>query len=151
MNNEHTSVKYLDTKVWFRALKVIYIFCYFTAFSLILLLGYSMKPYKSIDTDKSVIRCTNGKIFRAGKNGVLIIDGNPPYLYSADDEKARKSCASNTSFLPDEKNYSLDVKYETINSWSSVFSFILIAIPIVIVIFEIIKRVFLYVTIGKFW
>lgn len=156
MSSEDTSHNnlQLEKRLWYRFVKVVYILVYLLFLLLVVFLGYSDKPYTYIDSDKSLIVCSNTKAYPAGKNSIYIdSDGS---LSDYNDEDARKLCEydiikdySDKYETPSYKNYEVKVVHSTRGSWESVLTTFLIGIAIVYTIFEIIKRVFLYIVVGK--
>src|SRR3989344_3044610 len=137
----------LEKKAWYRLIKVVYFIIYSMAILLVVLIASGYKPYTYIDNDKSLIICNNNKIYSAGKNNIYInLDGT---LFDYSDFQTKKLCSQDPDFIPDKKNYTLRLEHTTRGSWTSVIEVFLIETGVVIIIFELIKRIFLYITIGK--
>lgn len=145
-------MKNLENKRWYRFLKVVYVFFFVLSIGYVLIIASINKPYTYVDSDKSSIICNNGNGYYAGENSIYIdSDGS---LSSYNDEYARKLCYHGTIYgasskVPISTNYEVKVVHTTEGSWGSAISAFLIGTGIVIVIFEIIKRVFLYIVMGK--
>lgn len=150
-----------EKKAWFRMSKVIYYLAAFLALLIVLVVAYSLRPssHTYTDGDKTIVACNNGKKVR---NRIRYISENSDISFS-DDIELKSLCKYGNSDLitalehqkqgelPVDRNYRLEF-YQTTNnygSWEEAFATLLVGIPLVILVFEIIKRIFLYITIGK--
>lgn len=146
----------LEEKVWYRLVKVIYIFFYIVACLIVALMAYSERPRTFVDSDRSFIICSNGisSAYAAGKHRIGIgADGS---VYSWDEPDAHKLCAygiiddyRNQYATPPEKNYSVRVAYRHVGSRNAVLKVLVYGFLIVILTLEVIKRTFLYVAVGQ--
>lgn len=80
----------LEKKAWYRFFKLLYVFAYVLAVSVVLLIGYSELPTEYIDSHNSVIRCANGKEYSAGASSIYATGSGQ--LDASDDVKATKLC-----------------------------------------------------------
>ena len=155
------SSKKLEKKIWYRFIKVIYVTSYILAFLLVALLSYPQKPYTYADPNKSLIECANGRTYSEAQAGVSLYslnstDGSLLESAAREDQKIRKLCEYNivSDYLnqyetPQFNNYTTEIKYSTSGSWESVIYWLIGGAIVVFIIFEIIRRVFLYVAVGK--
>lgn len=166
-------VKDLESKIWYRLLKVLYVFAFFGAVLTVLIFAYSSKPYAVTDEYNSKIICDNGKQYKTGDNGGIDpeqawaeqlgakrvdLNGATP-----EKDKATLLCLGyEHSFIPDVLTdaemsklksdtppYKVEIVKKWSGSWRSLVGYTILALFIVAVVFEIIKRSFLYVAIGK--
>lgn len=161
-------IKDLESKIWFRFLKVIFVFTYLATSLVVLLFAYDSKPYAIIDNDNSVIVCDNGTRYKAGDYG---IDAEEVWLEQlgatrvdaglSDQElllweakvKATHLCQNYSGekigFIPDVPPYKVEIVHETVGDWASFIGYIVLALFAVVIIFELIRRTFFYISIGK--
>ncbi len=150
-DNNHNGL-HLEKKLWYRFVKVIYFVFFFLFVLFVVMLASSERPYVNVDSNKSLITCNNGKIYSAGKNSIYLdSDGS---LSDYNEENVRKLCEYDilNDYLdkykrPENVNYKLNVGYY--GSWEEVIKILVIGEIIVFLVFEIIKRVFLYIAVGK--
>ncbi len=151
---------HLESKIWYRLIKVVYIVLLVLSFFIVVVIAYSYHPISSTYTDgtKTLIVCDNGKSVRNKYRYIT----NYNDISDKDDIELKSICKfgeSDTTALehqkkgelPMTKNYRMDF-YQTTNnygSWIEVLIILVMGIPIVYTIFEVIKRVFLYIAIGK--
>jgi len=153
----------LESKIWFRFLRVVFIFIYLLCFYVVLVSAYNSKPYTVIDSYNSLIVCDNGTRYKAGKNN---IDGKEAWAgqlitteqdYMTDQQlneyeakiQATHLCQSESVFIPDDPPYRVELVRETVGNWWSFIGYTVLALFTVVVIFELIKRSFFYIVIGK--
>jgi hypothetical protein len=144
----------LNSKVWYRLLKVIYVLIFIPIFILSFFSGYlSTKP--EFDNEKSYIKCDDGREFGLDENGIYLYSS---YVYSEDNEKIKQMCSSNEldeiakkygGYIILEKNYKLISVYEN-RDWFRAIKISLLSIIGAIFFFELIKRVFYYIVLGSF-
>lgn len=165
MKNENKVViqqeSILERKIWYRIAKTIYIAAYILVVVIIFFFGYLSKPYTDVDPLSSVVTCNNGRKLAPNKDALIFKDGTLGY---SNDQEVRKLCfdpitegatpvgtilsASEWEELY-EKNYTVQVGYKTKGSWTNPLKFWGIGLAITFLFFEIIKRTFLYIAIGK--
>ncbi len=157
--------KDLESKVWFRFLKVVFVFVYIATLILVVLFAYSLKPYTTIDNDNSFIVCINGTKYNAGANGIDAFEAEAERLGATQvytngfvpdttaKEKANELClGTNTlgrGLFADVPQYTVELANKTVGNWWSFAGYTALALFIVIVVFELIKRSFFYIAIGR--
>ena len=143
-----------ESRMWFRLSKVVYFLIFIAALLFVVVLAYSQLPtsHTYIDSTKTRFICNNGQSY--GNKKIFVTKESD--LSSYEDTALRLKCEYGDSDqnkkreIPN-KNYTIKF-FETTNSyggWDAVLATLLIGLPIVIIVFEIIKRLFLYITIGK--
>lgn len=152
------SIKDLNQKVWYRTLKVLYIIFFVSTFSISVYAIFDTHEQK-INSKESYILCRdNKKILINESNSKSSIGSNIGYMR---DEEIDNICFANISavtFSPDypntlkkleakNLNYQLVIVYE--RYWSNIIAFILFAAAINLFVFELIKRIFYYIILGK--
>ncbi len=166
-------IKDLESKVWFRFLKVVFVFTYLATFLAVLVFAYSSKPYSITDEYNSMIVCDNGTNYKAGDNGGIDpeqalaeqLGGRRVNLNGATPEKDKATllCLGYThGFIPDTLTdaemsklksqtppYKVEIVKKTVGNWWSFIGYTVLALFIVVVILEVIKRSFFYIAIGK--
>ena len=163
---EKNTIAYLNTKIWYRFLKIIYVFIFISAsvYALRMVID-EYSPYETLDYNKSLIICNNGDIYTFKK---AYGDGSDETLkrlcLTAEETRRRELCRRNPDsglitpkeFLKFKKckeislNYKTKSIYKTIGGWHLVFGYFILAMLIICVALEIIKRVFYYLVFGKF-
>ncbi len=159
----------LENKIWYRAVKTIYILVYILVVIVILLWGYFSKPYQIIDVQTSKIICNkgtsqnapgyqqaSGTILNPSSSDVIYEDGT---LNNNSDLEARKLCGDPADWagwetagngaIPFPKNYSVQVAHKASGSWTTPLQIWIIGFGIIFVLFEAVRRIFLYIVIGK--
>lgn len=134
----------LERKIWYRIAKTIYIIAYILVVIVVFFFGYLLKPYTDTDPSSSVIICNNGRrlVF---DDALIFKDGTLGYN---DDREAGRLC-SGINRYPTIKNYTVQVGYKTKGSWVDPLQFWVIGFVITFLFFEVIKRTFLYIAVGK--
>ena len=152
--SSHKSLKRndLEKKAWYRALKVIYIIFIVIAMLVIGTVSWSSKPEKSLDGEKSLISCNNGKSYAPSRNSIY------PYgedLSSYDDEHARILCKyDSTNYYSSyfsgyiEKNYTFNPAYEDMK-YGSWVGYTILAFFILWLVSYLVKIGFFYIAIGE--
>ena len=136
----------LETKVWYRALKVFYITVISVLFCIIAGIHWSSVPSKTINDKKSSIVCGNGKSYAPGQN----------QMDSYDDNKARILCKYNTLNFYSyseyiEKNYVFIPIYDEpgYEDWMKWFKGVSFSFLILWLVAYLIKIGFFYIFIGE--
>lgn len=158
----------LETKFWYRLLKVFFIAITLGVFLLGSVLLWDNKPYKIIDNEKSYIQCDRDKeaelIYLLGKNGWdqygRIYDEQPTLDYY-DDQSVRKVCNAPlnkmtgkpipafSSFIPDDINYKYYPILKTEGSnWEFIRAYLMFYFFFFLG-FKLIKEAFFYIATGK--
>ena len=158
---ENKTISYLNSKIWYRFIKVIYLLILFIS-----IVGYSTAIFISYsqeyDNTKSYIKCANGKNFILSQNE---IDLHSDFMGSSDREKSKSLCFDGLNSI--EKTDSDHIfrlktisetensgKYELVSiyinrNWIVTIEFILLSIIGNLFIFEAIRRGFYYVVLGS--
>lgn len=151
--NKDSKREKLESKAWFRAVKVLYFL--FIAFFIIAICAISLdsKPTKRIDGEKSLIICNNGKSYAPEKNSIYLYGYQEDLSYSNDSD-ARILCKYDTllfslhSSESIEKNYTFSPVFDDseISSWAwySLLSFF-----VLLVIAYLLKIIFFYIALGE--
>ncbi len=165
-------IKDLESKIWFRFLKLVFVFAYIATFLAVLAFAYTSKPYSTNDEYNSKILCDNGKEYVAGDNGINAVDALAEQLGgttvypngfvpdTTEKEKAIGLCLGTpNSFAVGRAPWGWDktipppykvvLVKKTVGNWWGFIGYTVLALFIVSVIFELIRRSFLYVVIGK--
>ena len=146
----------LETKPWYRFVKVLYILLYVGALSVVFLIVWSMsKPYTWVDNYKATITCNYGnrKTFTIRKTDGFSFIGNSEI--ESFGEKNRDSIldtcgiSKNNTLPRDTKLYDIALYTETTGSWSEFYKNLIFGIFGVVLVLELIKRAFLYVVTGS--
>jgi hypothetical protein len=151
MEEDKKTIEYLNSKWWYRLLKIIYIFL----FTVLVISSFSIiydttSPKKVFDNKSSYIQCIDKDAqFGLDENDISLLS---EYIYSWDD-KTFKSWCGNYKDVNDPLNirneYKLISLFKTRGSWYDVMYYFTEIIIILFVFFEIIKRIFYYVSLGK--
>lgn len=159
------TIEELNEKIWYRTLKVVFLFCFISVVLIIvILLCLSSWPQKTIDWDKTSLICNNGKIY-AAKTGDSFLwgIGGSESIGAWDNAKIKKICEYNVidSFPLSEENYKIPewdnykIKWEYV--WQpSVIDFISIvlnrmfwgAVIFYVLVFEFLLKIFYYIVFG---
>jgi len=143
------TIEQLKEKTWYRFLKVIYAlaFIIIIVFAVALIFDSTSPRY---DNDNSYIKCNNGKEFKLSelnKNGTHI---SGPYIDTGEDRLLNFDCIwRGASADPNIKGYKFIGIY-TARNWFKIMWQSLLSIAIALIIFEVIKRIFYYILLGKF-
>ena len=170
MNEQNNKLSELETKAWFRLLKLMFVITYMATFILVVLFFTYNKPYSIIDDFNSIIVCDNGVRYRALENGVdpeqaLFGVGttisreefNKRYsqqsqeFLTSNKSKATLLCLGDKQvhFIPDVAPYKVEIVKKTVGNWGSFIGYTALVLFVIVIIFELIKRSFFYIVIGK--
>jgi uncharacterized integral membrane protein len=175
MENKKT-ISDMNKKSWYRFLKVIFVIAELMILGIIIILAFSNKPYATNDEYNSKIVCNNGKEYIAGYNGIDIykaiaeeFDDSRKSLNlnnvrgMENPNNAQILCVEGSSFVPealtmDEWNkltsptplYKVELIKKMVGNWWSFVGYLILVLFIVFIIFEVIRRVFYYIFLGKF-
>ena len=168
---KNNTIAYLNTKIWYRFLKIIYIFVFISA--LIYALNETIEEYSPvevIDSDKSLIICDSGDIYTFNElwsNNISVKENVAEIKRLCSDiinetSKTKWGPQNNESigvenFLeekgyydtPEQINYKIRTIHKTIDGWHLVFGYSIFWVLIICAVSEIIKRAFYYIVLGK--
>jgi len=156
---ENKTISYLNSKMWYRFIKVIYLLILFIG-----LVGYSISIFvfysPKYDNNKSYIKCANGKNFILSQNEINLYSD---FMWDSDMEKAKSLCfdgivnfttdkygqtrLGHTSETDNSGKYEL-VSIYTNRNWIATIGFTLLSIISNLLVFEAIRRVFYYIALG---
>lgn len=160
--------KKLETQIWYRIFKVIYIFYVILSVGFISSLAYSSLPQKVIDYNKSYIQC-NGvkKIYYISSENDLFYSFPPFQLTELGLTFVKSGCLKyqrmkqNLPPLTEDEviqlkaedvplNYTVILKYKyDFEDWKNWLGYTISAYVGVLIVSIIIKKTFLYIVIGK--
>ena len=145
---EEKTINYLNTKWYYRFVKVAFILLSLLAVVIVLSVTFeSSKPYQTFDNDKSYITCSNNVKYYLPSTGVSLYSS---YLYSWDIDKLNTLCGSNTPLnLFNNQRFKLVSVYKDVGSWPEAIFSCLIAFLITFLTIEVIRRIFYYIVLGK--
>lgn len=140
----------LKAKAWYRLVKVAYflIMALVTIFVVATVVNET-QPYRLISSEKSYITCSNGSSFRLYENNILADE----YVVISE-SAAKKLCNKNSpgdNFVPLEKNFAYYPVFIMAGSWWNVAMLTLLSLIVILLVSELIRRTFYYVTVGKFF
>ena len=160
------TIKELNEKVWYRALKVIFLTFLILMSLFIMLLSLGSFPVKKINWDKTKLICNNGKIYDAKTKDYFLWGrgyGSSDYIDTSDDAKIKKICEYNIIDsnplsekyykIPESNNYTIEWEY----TWEpSLLDFILTvinrifwgAVIFYVLVFEFLRKIFYYIVFG---
>jgi len=163
MENKKT-ISYLKSKAWYRLVKVFFFLALLIVLGIFGFIAFSSKPYTTIDQYNSKIVCNNGKEYKAGDHGIGIY---LPQVFSvirgADNPAdAQVLCVEGGSFVPEAVSmdewtkltsptplYKIEIVEKTVGNWWSFIGYIVLALFIILAIFEAIRRIFYYIVLGS--
>jgi hypothetical protein len=163
----------LEERVWYRLLKVVFIFGYVLVLVVTESLLYE-PPKKSVNNESTVIRCSNGKTYKASAAGIDLTTSTPEdFAISTstyNDFTIRHLCSIGS--LPDKGegaigwddspsdkhrelaasrgSYTIQFAFNKWN-WLTTAGWLLAGFVGVYLTFALTKRTFFYVVIGRFW
>ena len=90
------NISYLNNKLWYRFLKVMYLglFLIIIIISTLVIIN-SAQSKKIVDNDKSYIKCDNGEIKYLSKNNITL--SSSYYIPDQIDRKLKELCANTTN------------------------------------------------------
>jgi len=145
----------LNAKWWYRLLKVLYLL--FAALMLLVIITVTVDEFSpSFDDEASYVQCNDGRQFPVDKVGMY-----SDYITFENDEFFRFWCATTFFDKPDgTKGYSINegasinaknytfVAKETSRDWVATIGYSFLAIVIVALITEILRRILYYIILG---
>lgn len=150
------TIREINTKVWYRALKVVFTVCY--AFALLaagMIVFEETSPYEMYSYDRSYIQCADGSTFNLAERGIYHVPGNNTALSKEDSAVAVGLCSSlnGTAAIPspDFTNYTVVPVKTSFNNYSFLerLWYGALAMGAVVMVFEAIRHVFYYIALGK--
>lgn len=156
-NNEKKTLPYLNSKTWYRAMKVIYLLSFLVIVALIITLFSVEGDFNVTDIPNSKIICQYGneRQFLVKE----IFDKNelpsalPEYYRSAGDEFSQKilnSCEiSKIVTRSDQPSGFIPDPYRIEEKTKKQFGYLLLSLLITIGVFEVIRRIFYYIVLGS--
>jgi hypothetical protein len=175
MENKKT-ISHLNGKAWYRLVKVVFFLALLIALGIFNLIAFSSKPYTTTDEYNSKIVCNNGKDYIAGNNGIDIYKAiadefNRPressyILYDVigtdHPNNATVLCWGGSSFVPEAisnddwltltsstPQYKVELAKKTVGNWWGFLELLVIGNIVILLIFEVIRRVFYYIVLGS--
>ena len=154
---EEKTISYLNTKWYYRFIKVAYILASLFTIIIVLAIAFnSSKPYQVFDNDKSYIICNNQE--QQGVKYYISNSGESLYstfLFSWDIDKFNTLCGVKTltlNYINNQQRYfNLFPIYKNVGSWFGTIFECLISLIITLLIIGIVKRLFYYIILGKFF
>ncbi len=141
----------LKNKAWFRFFKLIYI----TAFSLsiVVFIFLSLKeiPEKSIDRERSFIKCDNGKKYFEEASSSY---GYSDKLSIFNDQDARRLCAYTINYNDylTKKNFSKNYEFHPVYTnpnYKEWLGYSFLSLVAILIFFKLVKFAFFYIAIGE--
>lgn len=139
---EAKSISYLNSKKWYRLLRILYTLIVVGIGLVIIGIQYD-KFAPRFDRYNSYVKCDSGKIISLSEAGVHLYS---KYIQPFDDQELARQCADSAD-ISNKSNYKLVSIYTS--SW---FNFILRSFAwLVIIIFieEVIRRIFYFIFLGS--
>lgn len=156
-NTEKKTLQHLNSKAWYRAIKVIYLLLFLAIVALIITLFSVEGDFDVLDIPNSKIVCQYGnekqflvkEIF--GKNELPSV--LPEYYRTAGDEfsqKILKYCEiSKIITRSDQPSGFIPDPYRIEEKTKKQFGYLLLSLLITIGIFEAVRRIFYYIVLGS--
>lgn len=145
----------LENKFLYRFVNVAYIGGLILFGLIVFAIGWSSKPEKIVDNQKSLITCNNGKKYSLEAAKINVWSGEKQ-LDSYDDKDARKVCAYAITGdyidkyeTPSYMNYQLVLSHKTAGSWGSAVMWWVFGLFGIYAILNIIKETLLYIIFNK--
>lgn len=157
------TISELNKKTWYRLIKVFYVGCFlFITFLSVFLVSSEFQPTQIYD--KSYIQCANGKkldqdyLSSAGVSSVYSVTYNTEaikktkffcLLGEQNDVSTMDLLRSDLTEYKDSDVFEIVYFIEPRN-WTATVGYTLLSIIVTMVLFEIVRRIFYYVVLGKF-
>ena len=142
---EKNTLNYLNSKIWYRFLKLVYVFIFLIAIGgITTAMVIDERPHEVIDDSSTIISCNNGSVYPYKGNKFSY-----ETIRLCGGSFETKNTPNDISRLP-EKNYEIKFVYKIQGSWKSVVKFELLILVIACSLFEAIRRSFYYVILGTF-
>ncbi len=158
------TISELNSKIWYRILKVAYVLFFIPLFICAIISGYLINLPK-FDSEKSYIKCGDGRQLGLEENGIHLYS---PYVYSWEGKEIKKLCLSGkyknntTGEILTAQTYVDKFGIDSINdnfivvpvhtkvNWFFVIGLSLLSIIATRLLWELIKRIFYYIVLGNF-
>lgn len=163
----------LNHKWWYRLLKVVYVFSFLFSFIIPIILFTNNKPYLNVYDSRYALNCDDGRTrgdfdtsdlndsftdfdyfpYNPNKHNELTRMAKMACEYKETGDDLEAIYSNTLSFVPDIKNYEIvRIKDVYIGSWFSAIGYFLIGVIGILIIFNLIRSIFLYVVLGtNFW
>lgn len=154
---------YLEGNIFYRLIKVAYIFTLLLGIVLIGVFGWESKPESYVDSSKSYITCNNnnyndfqtrGKTYTLDAIEAYSIYAG--YLSNTDVIKAKVVCAydvkwnySYTNDIPNYQNYQLTIINSVRGDWRYVFIWWIVGFCVVYIVLNLIRETLIYIFFGR--
>jgi hypothetical protein len=154
---EEKTISHLNTKWYYRFAKVAFILVSLFVVIIVLAIAFdSSEPYQVFDNNKSYIVCNTqeqqGVKYYISNSGENLSSTD---LYSWDIDKLNTLCGEKISTLNyinnRQKYFDLFPVYRNVGSWFGTIFECLMSLAITLLIIGIIKRLFYYIILGKFF
>ncbi len=139
----------LSEKMWWRALKAVYVLAWLASLTLVGLLSYMQHPVTSEDLYNIRIVCDNKKTYKFEPKK---LDSILHKVYFTDSEKEylKKLCAygndgTNLTVSVLNTNFKTERLYNNYGSWESVLLYAVVGFAFIFVVLEAIKSILLYI------
>ena len=153
MSTNKKTISYLNSKAWYRFIKVIYILCVF--FVILIEISIVISEYQpKFDNNNSYITCHDGRKINLKENNIYLYRD---YISFTDENRIKNICKTDKQKSLDEiwantkvnnsKNYELVAIYKPADKVEAI-GVLFIFIVITLLFFEIIKRIFYYIAFG---
>jgi hypothetical protein len=154
----------LEENIFHRLIKVAYVGTLFLSMSFVILIGWTLKPYSSVDEDKSRVVCENGNTYKLSSFEAYW-SSYQTSLDAYDDERVKKVCfdrsiGRNAGYTEAQinnivetsqinKNYKIDLAESTTGSWTNVLLFWIVGLVLSYGSLNLIKETLHYVLFGQ--
>lgn len=144
------TISELNSKVWYRFLKVIYVLLFILGLFYALIGGFFVVSPTFVN-EKSYIKCNDGREFTLNELGISLPGPYVPYQ-GYEDIVIKQNCGStqwekNNGYYV-KKNYTLMPSLT--RDWFTTIGLSVFYVIVTIIIFQLIKRVFYYIILGSF-
>jgi uncharacterized membrane-anchored protein len=152
------SIHELKHKSWYRLLKVLYLSFFLLIFitTVSIIIAGNSRPI--FDNDRSYIVCNDGRNLSLSENSIYLSSNYIPYY---DQDKVKTMCAYNPNDPTklNEPTYSelsrMGVNYKLVavydySNYLAMMGYLLLAVVIILALFELIRRIFYYISLGRF-
>ncbi|PIZ62210.1 hypothetical protein COY16_05000 [Candidatus Roizmanbacteria bacterium CG_4_10_14_0_2_um_filter_39_13] len=149
--------KELESRIWYRFLKVVFIGFYAYLIVSILFFTYASKPTISINQKKLNVLCDNGRKYILNEEHIFLSEVNMNDL-NEENEYIKRICEYGSTIkfyewdkypTPENKNYDLKYDQHQVGSWLTPVKILILCFGGAFLSFELIKRAFLYIVVGK--
>jgi cbb3-type cytochrome oxidase subunit 3 len=155
------TIKELNEKLWYRAIKVLTLIFFCIVSIIILYWAYSERPIAKTDWEKTSIVCANGNMYNPEKNSISVYYGEKDQDIRNDswrDAKIKKLCAydiiannpldESVYKIPVDNNYAIARQYKVVGSWEKVINIIFWGALVSYLVFQLVLKSFYYIVLG---